>query len=291
MAGVLNINKPGGITSHDVVNRVRKLANTRKVGHTGTLDPMATGVLLVCIGPATRLIEYIVPALKQYRAAVRLGITTDTYDAEGRITRQCDPASVTPQDVRRALASFIGLIEQTPPPFSAIKHKGRPLYKLARQGRPVTPAPRPIRIKTIEAEQINIPDVVFNVTGQAGMYVRSLAHDLGRALGVGAHLTALTRLANGPWRVQDAVSLPELAERGVAPFLQPKETLVSHLPAITLSDKLQQRVLHGQTIPGEAPLPDTPLAACDQAGNLIAIMKLREPGWLKPIKVFNPVHP
>lgn len=290
ISGILNINKPAGMTSHDVVNRVRKIIGIKKVGHTGTLDPMATGVLLVCAGKATRLIEYMVGGQKEYQATMRLGEATNTYDAEGEIISAHPTSHITGTMVRKALTTFVGTIQQVPPPFSAIKKDGVPLYKLARKGITVTPAPRTVYIEQINLIRFDAPNVVFSVVCGAGTYIRSIAHDAGQLLGVGAHLTQLTRTANGPWRIETATTLQSLAEaatqNALDTFLHHKELALRHLPQITLSPEEEKCVAMGQFIPNEHNLQDTAIAAYNNAESLIAVLTPREPNLLKPKKVF-----
>jgi len=291
LSGILNIHKPPGLTSHDVVKRVRRLTGIRKVGHAGTLDPMATGVLLVCIGRATRLIEYLMAGRKVYRATLQLGQATTTYDAEGDITATANPSAITEADLRRVLAAFVGDIEQSPPPFSALKRNGVPLYRLARQGKAVTPAPRPVHIAAIELETFAPPQATLRVVCGPGTYIRSLAHDVGQRLGVGAHLTALTRLASGRWSLEEAIPLPQLeeaiAQNRLPDVLHPKEKAVAHLPRLTLSAAEKQAVRHGQFIAADSAPSGGALAAFDEAGQLVAILVPHPSGMLKPKKVFR----
>ena len=293
ISGLLNLNKPMGITSHDVVQRVRRILGTKKVGHTGTLDPMATGVLVICVGQATRLIEYLLPGKKIYQAGITLGQSTDTYDAEGDVTATHDPSQVTQTDFIHSLEPFIGEIQQIPPAFSAIKQNGVPLYKLARQGKNVSSPARNVQIYSIEILKFENPLVEVKVTCGSGTYIRSLAHDVGNALGVGAHLSALTRIQNGEWRIEDAISLDELeraAQSGhLADVIVSKERTMAHMPKITLSPENEKRALQGQRIPLDtAPDVETDIAAFNTAGQLIAMLCPREPGLFKPRKVFLP---
>jgi tRNA pseudouridine55 synthase len=291
ISGILNINKPAGITSHDVVDQVRKLVGVKKVGHTGTLDPIATGVLLICLGQATRLIEYLMPAEKQYQATILLGQTTNTYDAEGEVVVTHDPSGVTEKAFRQKLVEFVGTIHQIPPPFSAIKKNGVPLYKLARKGKPVTPAPRRVHIAAIDLISFNLPEVVIYVTCSSGTYIRSIAHDLGQVLGVGAHLTKLTRVANGNWHIKDSISLPILEQAVAAStldkVLHPKEKAVAHLPSLILSPDEEKRVEQGQFIMREFLSQEPVIAAYNSARQLVALLTPRRPGILKPQKVFS----
>jgi tRNA pseudouridine55 synthase len=197
--GLLLIDKPAGITSFDVVRRVRHALKVRKVGHLGTLDPFATGLLPLALGEATKLAQFLLEESKTYLATLRLGMETDTQDLTGRITAESEilPA---PEEVHRAAAGFVGEIDQVPPRYSAVHHQGERLYKLARRGEVVEAAPRKVVIYRLEIQDMALPEVTIRVECGKGTYIRSLAHDLGRVLGCGAHLVALTRLAVGPFR-------------------------------------------------------------------------------------------
>ena len=183
ISGLLNIDKPTGLTSHDVVARIRKLAKQKKVGHAGTLDPLATGVLLVCLGQATRLIEYVMAGRKQYRATIHFGLTTDTLDADGQVIAERDASHLTEAELRQILPAFQGQIEQVPPIFSALKQGGQPLYKLARAGKTVEVAPRRVTIDSLKWLDWQPPKLTLEVVCSPGTYVRSLARDLGEAAG------------------------------------------------------------------------------------------------------------
>ncbi len=306
VSGLLNIDKPKGITSHDVVARVRKLSQQRKVGHTGTLDPMATGVLLVCLGQATRLIEYLMTARKQYRAVIRFGAVTDTLDADGQITAQNDASFLTKQQVQEILPMFLGEIEQIPPIFSALKKDGQPLYKRARAGETVQLDPRPVTIYSLTWTAWYPPDLTLDVTCSPGTYIRSLARDLGETAGTGAHLAQLTRTANGPWLLDQAVSLDTLEREAQAGrpgwqrYLHPPDRAITHLPKIVLDESAIIHVKHGRQVQ-LAPLePDGASAnhlqtkpdlirAYTPAGEFLAILKLTnadENTW-QPKKVFQ----
>ena len=253
--GILNLNKPRGLTSHDVVDRVRALTGIRRVGHAGTLDPLATGVLVVCVGRATRVAEYLMAGKKVYRARVRLGITTDTYDAEGQVVAE-EACDVNRDQVKAALVQFRGAITQTPPVYSAIKHKGTPLHRLARRGVEVEQIlqskARQVEIFRLELTTWEPPDCTLEIACSSGTYVRSLAHDLGKALGCGAHLTGLTRLASGKFRLEDAVTLEELAQAAAEDrwpdLLHPIDTAVLHFPALHLDADAARRVCSGQAV-------------------------------------------
>lgn len=292
VSGILNVDKPAGMTSHDVVARVRRMTGQRKVGHAGTLDPIATGVLLLCLGQATRVAEYLMAGRKQYRAVVRLGVSTDTYDAEGTTTHSVASFHVSRDQVIRALAAFQGVIQQVPPPYSAIRHKGQRLYELARRGIAVQAPPRTVEIDMIELVAWEPPHLTFDVTCSPGTYVRSLAHDLGQTLGIGAHLSALTRLASGKWRVEDAITPDELQTQVEVGdwihLLHPLEAALQDFERVDLSVRLVQQVRHGQAILLDG-CPQTPLVrAYAPDGSLVALLQpWREPGLWQPKKVFT----
>ncbi|AMV72084.1 tRNA pseudouridine(55) synthase TruB [Desulfuromonas carbonis] len=229
MHGILLIDKSPGMTSHDVVRRLRRLLGTRRIGHTGTLDPMATGVLPVAVGEGTRLVEFLMEGEKEYRATLRLGIATTTQDAEGETVSEASWDMVTPARLEAAAAGLRGDILQLPPMYSALKREGVPLHRLARQGIEVERQPRPVTIRSLELLQVALPLVEILVTCSKGTYIRTLAHDLGAALGCGAHLTALRRTRSGPFVEADCLTLDELedrtAEQGPLPLLGPRAAL------------------------------------------------------------------
>ena len=208
--GILNINKPQGLTSRQVVDRVRRIFGMPKAGHAGTLDPDATGVLLVCLGKATKLFESLQAGEKEYEGTLTLGVTTDTMDASGKVLHTTDVGLVTEEQIIAAFKQFEGEIEQIPPMFSAIKHKGKPLYKLARRGITVERPPRIVTIHHLEILAIHKPDITFRVCCSKGTYIRVLASDIGTAIGCGAHLSSLTRTRSGIFSLSDAVSLDEI---------------------------------------------------------------------------------
>lgn len=250
--GLLNIDKPLGLTSHDVVNRVRRWTGVKKVGHAGTLDPLATGVLVLCLGPATRLSEYIMGHTKTYRAEVRLGQATSTYDAEGEITSSND-SPITQEQVEAALPQFKGYIKQVPPMYSAIKQDGQKLYDLARRGEEVEREPRDVTIYRLQIEAFEYPNMTLLVRCSAGTYIRSLAHDLGTVLGVGAHLSGLRRVASGEnFTVDNAITLEELEPLSKDGTWQDKLMSVraglSHMPYIELNNQQEKVIRNGGKI-------------------------------------------
>lgn len=288
--GILNIDKPAGMTSHDVVNIVRRGTGVRRVGHTGTLDPMATGVLVVCVGQATRLSEYLVDATKHYLARVRLGVETDTYDAEGDVVAE-RPVSVTHEEVEAALERFRGESEQIPPMYSAVKHQGTPLYRLAHAGQEVEREPRWIMVETLCLLAWDPPEFTLDIVCSAGTYVRTLVHDLGQALGTGAHLSGLRRLASGSFRVDDATTLDTLGEAFAAgtwtDYLLPADDALAHFPAVHLARDAADRLAHGHDV--SAPPDATGLARAYGAdGRFMAIVQADlGAGVWRPIKVFH----
>jgi tRNA pseudouridine55 synthase len=286
--GLLNIDKPAGITSHDVVAQVRRVAGVRRVGHAGTLDPIATGVLLVGVGRATRLIEYLVGRPKTYEARLRLGQATNTYDTEGEVVAERSFSHITSADIETHLALFRGQIEQRPPVYSAIKKDGQPLYKLARQGIEVEVPTRRVTIYALELLAYDVPFVDLRVTCSAGTYIRSLAHDLGEALGCGAHLTGLRRTAVGDFGIETAVSLPDLTPDNLNDYLQPPDTAVSHFPRLILTREEAQQWQHGVSIVQQ---PDQPTGSelvrtYDEDGRFLGISMAQAGHW-QPKKVLK----
>jgi tRNA pseudouridine55 synthase len=217
LRGFLNIDKPAGITSFDVVRQVRRAAGIRKVGHAGTLDPAATGVLPIAIGDATKLIEELVAARKAYRGVIRFGAATDTYDSDGTEVSTCDASGVTREAIEAQLDQFRGEIQQVPPAFSAVKRDGEPAYKAARRGEPMELEARPVTVYDLQIGELDTsepgrPSITVDIECSRGFYVRSLAHDLGAALGVGAHLDGLVRTAVGTFTVEQATPLDRACE-------------------------------------------------------------------------------
>ncbi|MGQ9549271.1 MAG: tRNA pseudouridine(55) synthase TruB [Roseiflexus sp.] len=296
MHGFLNIDKPAGMTSHDVVVRIRRLSGQRRVGHAGTLDPAATGVLVVALGGATRLIEYVQhQTLKQYRATVCLGITTTTDDAEGEVTARHPVPPLDRGTVERALAPLRGTIWQKPPMYAALHHDGRRLYELARAGVTVETPPRQVYIERLDLLEFDPPLLTLDVVCGSGTYIRALARDLGATLGCGAHLAALRRTAVGMFRIEDALPLKVLEEEAQAGALPMHETVRRYLlpPVIAIADwyavqldeERARRLQHGMPVvapPGAA----SQARAHAPDGTLLAILRLDGAYW-RPIKVFD----
>ncbi len=272
--GILIIDKPSGLTSHDVINRVRRATKIRQVGHAGTLDPMATGVLVVCLGQATRISEYLLGHDKAYRATIRLGIETNTYDADGEIVATRD-VNMDRAAVERALARFAGEIQQIPPMYSAIKREGQKLYELARQGIEIEREARSVVIHSSELCRYQAPDATIDVRCSAGTYLRSIAHDLGAALGTGGHLVELRRTAAGPFTIDQAISLEafEAAAREGQwhAHLRAIDEALSDWPLVVLAEPDRVRTLHGAPI-FTLKLEGTRCRAHDERGNLIALL-------------------
>lgn len=269
--GVLVVYKPRGPTSHDVVARVRRAAGERRVGHAGTLDPLAEGVLVLALGRATRLLQFLTGAVKRYRASAILGVETDTYDGEGRIVASV-PVAVSEDDVRAALDAFQGPIEQRPPLHSAVRVGGRRLYEIARAGQTIEVPMRRVIIYSIDLLEYESPRVEFDVACSSGTYVRSLAHDLGQRLGTGAHLGKLVRLQVGPFASDQAVHLDTALERlraGDGALLLPPDAAVQHLARVDLSSDQERRVRHGLPVHAESlatGLPSAPSASLTDRG-------------------------
>jgi tRNA pseudouridine55 synthase len=259
--GIFNLDKPAGMTSHDVVARVRRLAGQKRVGHAGTLDPAAVGVLPICVGQATRVAEYLSESGKAYRATIRFGVVTDTYDAEGEVLRTA-PVALSREEIAAALPAFLGPQMQVPPVYSAIKRGGQPLYKLARAGKEVTVEPRLVEIDALTIVRWQSPDLVLDVECGKGTYIRSLAFDLGERLGPGAHLAGLIRTRSGPFTLETSATLAELeqafAEGRWADYLYaPDEALLDRQAAI-LGAASEARVRNGQPLRFEPPPAPTP---------------------------------
>ncbi len=250
--GILNINKPWGRTSFSMVAVVKRLTGERRVGHAGTLDPAATGVLPVCLGQGTRVIEFLMDATKAYRAEMELGVATDTYHASGRIIQRGDPSGISRQRLKSALTSFCGLIWQTPPMYSAVKYQGKPLYKLARAGITVERRSRLAQVHDLKLVDWQPPVATIEVTCGKGTYIRSLAHDLGQALGCGAYLKSLIRLRCGVFDIRDAVSLIQLEDAfryGYwQHFIYPIDSVLLHWEAMVVSDDAGQDIRNGRPL-------------------------------------------
>jgi len=286
--GVLPVDKPEGPTSHDMVSRARKVLGTRRIGHTGTLDPFATGLLLLCVGSSTRLAEYLTGLPKRYLARMRLGVVTDTDDRTGAVLATHDPTHIDPDRVRDALASQVGTISQRPPIYSAKKISGKRAHALARRGEEVDTVSVPVTIHGIEVVEVALPDVVFEVSCGSGTYIRAIARDVGEVLGVGGHLRELRRTAIGEHEVTDAVSLEGDVDReSVQRAMLTPAGALRHLPAARLTVEEVEAVRNGRRVTGsDAPGGPEPVALLAPDGELVAIAERRD-GWLQPRKVIG----
>ncbi|MFL6280503.1 MAG: tRNA pseudouridine(55) synthase TruB [Vicinamibacterales bacterium] len=293
MNGVLVIDKPAGPTSHDVVARVRRVLGTRRIGHTGTLDPLATGVLPLVIGTATRLASLLSAGEKEYVAAIRLGLATETYDACGRESVPAPPFGISIREVDAAFESFRGTFAQAPPPYSAKKIDGVRAYTLARKRTPVQPASARVTVHHLAVEHYMDGLVTVRVRASAGFYVRSLAHDLGQKLGCGAHLESLRRVGAGAFTEQDAVMLSTFETEGAqgGRWILPLEQLLVDIPAVALNERESERARHGGDVRCEdARGPGIGAATSrrrlfDATGRLVAIGELRPGDVLHPVIV------
>jgi tRNA pseudouridine55 synthase len=294
-AGFLLVDKPTGWTSHDVVAAARGWLGTQRVGHLGTLDPAATGVLPLSVRAATKLAPYLADVRKSYTGCIQLGIETDTLDAEGKVLREYDGEFPSQDEIQQGLAAFIGDIEQVPPMYSAVKHSGVPLHRLAREGKHVERAPKKVRIDQIELLAYQPPRIEFKVDCSPGTYVRTLADDLGRRLGCGAHLRNLRRTRSGPFELEGARApevLVEAAERGELDSLLVSPVEALGLPIVQLGPEETRRVKNGCEVGAAARLVSGGrIAAVEPGGSLLAVMEVIPGRRLKPLRVLQSVAP
>lgn len=289
-AGFLNLDKPLHLTSHDIVAQVRRhyrsLTGSKKVGHAGTLDPLADGVLVICLGAATRLSEYIMRGRKVYQAQIHLGVSTTSYDAAGEILERHCADRIDRADIERALPRFIGDIEQAPPMYSAVKVRGKKLYELARQGQTIEREPRPITIHSIQILNWRNPLLELEIACGAGTYIRSLAHDLGAELGVGGYLSGLTRTASGAFELRDSLPLEAITDSGewLRHITSPYDALAA-FTRVKLDAEDIDRLRHGRFIRRPPRIVDQTVFAFDADEQIVAILEPRAERW-KPRKVF-----
>jgi len=259
--GVLNIDKPEGLTSMDVVRHIKRVSRVKRVGHGGTLDPFATGVIVICLGQGTKMMQDLVDGSKIYRGVIELGVETDTYDVQGAVIRRMDASEITLEDFTTAMGKFIGMIEQVPPMYSALKRQGKRLYELARAGVEVDRDPRRVEVNEIEVIEWNFPFVEIEVQCGRGFYMRSLAHDLGEKLGCGGHLKSLKRIKNGPFYIGEALILQQVekffGDGSWKQIVQAPDTIVSHLRTIIIGDKAEQALRQGQSLSLGQKIPPT----------------------------------
>jgi len=294
--GFLVVDKPRGWTSHDVVDAARRWLGTRRVGHLGTLDPLATGVLPLAVREATKLVPFVAAGDKAYEGSIRLGEETDTLDAEGRVLRRHAGSFPDETALRSVLAEFVGEIDQIPPMFSAVKRGGVPLHRLAREGRVVEREPKRVRIFHFELLKYEPPDLEVAVVCSQGTYVRTLAADVGAQLGCGAHLAGLRRTRSGPFELSQAASVENLAgeaERGELEARVIPPVNVLGFPVLQLTSDEERSVGHGGEITATGPLipPGERLAALNGAGNLLAVLEVRPGRRLKPLRVLRSLAP
>jgi tRNA pseudouridine55 synthase len=292
--GILNVNKPEGKTSFNVVAWLKRLTGEKHIGHAGTLDPIATGVLPICFGQATRVTQFLTDSSKTYLAQVELGITTDTFDRQGEIIERGDPGGITVTRIEETLTNFQGIINQVPPAYSALKHQGRRSYELARAGIPIKLKPRQVEILNLELLNYQPPLITINVDCSKGTYIRSLAHDIGQHLGCGAHLKNLTRLRCGPFSIEDTLQMHQVEDAfhkdTWKELLHSLDSPLSNWKAIIVDKKNELAIRHGRSLP----LDETFLAsekycrAYDLDGNFIAVLHfIPEKKLWHPEKVFS----
>ncbi len=292
MDGVLPINKPSGMTSHDVVQAVRRILREQRVGHTGTLDPLATGLLVLCTGKATRIARYLEAGEKEYTAVMRLGITTDTQDSEGRILGTKIYTPPGQEAIIGLMGRFTGSIMQEPPVYSAVKVSGVPSYKLARQGKAKPLAPRHVTIFSIDLLEYDDPFIRLHVRCSKGVYIRTLCADIGNALGTGAHLTSLVRTRSGIFHLDDAVTLDDLtvlsASGNVESAFVSIDEALSHFPVAMMDEAGAGKIVHGNGVPWpglKTDGQDVLVRVHDPSGRLLAVARAGA-GMLKPEVVF-----
>jgi tRNA pseudouridine55 synthase len=288
--GFLNINKPTGRSSRWVVDRVQELVRPAKAGHAGTLDPLATGVLVVCVGQATRLVDYVQQKPKTYRAEFLLGRTSSTEDVEGLMTELINPPQPTRAELVSAAAKFVGTIQQRPPAFSALKVGGKRAYALARKGQPVELKPRPITVFSLEVVDYAYPQLTLDIQCSGGTYVRSLGRDLAESLGTAAVMSKLERTAIGEFEVSQAIEINSLNRDNLASHLIAPLKAVNHLSKVQLDENELKAISHGLFIErpiADNELPQAEFAALDVCGNLAAILHRRRDGRLGPLLNFQ----
>ncbi len=286
--GLLNLDKPAGLTSHDVVARVRRmLPRSTKVGHAGTLDPLASGVLVVCVGPATRLADRVQAGIKGYRATVRLGAVSSTDDGEGELTTTPSPPRPDAQQILTALERFVGELRQVPPAHSAVHVQGRRAYHLARAGERVALAARTVHVHALEMVSYDWPDLEIDVTCGRGTYIRSLARDIGAELDTGGYCHALRRTRVGPFTVDQAVPLASLDAETLNRHLLPAQLALGEMPTVRLSEAEVHLLRQGRPVPCNPPAGEPTVAALDPADRLVALCTPDSAGrQLHPNKVF-----
>lgn len=251
MDGIINIFKPKGITSHDVVKEIRKIIGIKKVGHTGTLDPNATGVLPICIGKGTRISEYLLTLNKEYVGELTLGIATDTQDSDGKVIK-CSDKKIKEEEIYKAFKKFVGEIDQVPPMYSALKHNGKKLYELAREGKIIERPSRKVHIYNLEIKKIHDNKIIFYVKCSRGTYVRTLCEDIGNLLGTYGHMSHLIRVGVGNFKIDDSISLDyikRLDKGQLKSFINSMDEGIQHLEYIIVDDKYYNQIINGAILP------------------------------------------
>ena len=291
ISGILVVDKPTGMTSHDVVAIIRKGTGFRRIGHTGTLDPRASGVLVVLIGPAVRLSEYLVCDKKGYEATIRFGAVSDTYDGDGNVIQTGHDIPDDEEEIMDAMQAFTGDIVQVPPAYSAIKVNGRKAYDMARKGENVELQPRNVTIHSFDFIEYNPPELIAVIVCSSGTYIRSIAHDLGQNLGCGAYLSGLKRTMSGKFTLRDAIPLSTLQkafEEGTwYQYLIPAADALDEYEEVNLNMETEKYILNGRRIPAEPGNHETLGKAVSEQGELIALLEfLPETYEWKPKKVF-----
>ncbi|MCP4111229.1 MAG: tRNA pseudouridine(55) synthase TruB [Desulfobacteraceae bacterium] len=296
--GLFVIDKPEDISSAAVVARLKKILGVRKAGHSGTLDPFATGVMVCCVNQATKLARFFLHSGKKYTAVLKLGVETDTQDSTGTVISRCEKVNFDEKKIKSVFEKFEGAIEQAPPIYSALKHKGVPLYKLARQGKPVQKPPRPVFISSLRISEINLPEISFEVSCSGGTYIRTLCADIGAELGCGGHLKELRRTESSGFSIDESVTLPELEKRVLSFRAGANEH--EHLGMISMSEGLRnmpvhvadpdlaEKIAHGNIIttkniiPGKTEEPEGFIKVVDTDNNLLAVLTYK-----KDCKTYN----
>lgn len=288
--GIVAIDKPSGFTSRQIVDKVAKIVRPAKTGHAGTLDPLATGVLVVAVGSATRLISYIQQGRKRYIGQFRLGVRSNTDDIDGEVTEGGDWSHITEAMLTEAIAEFVGTISQVPPQFSAVHVGGQRAYKLARRGETVEIDARPVEVHSIRVTRFTPPDFELDIECGSGTYVRSIGRDLGEHFGCGAIMTSLRRLSVGPYQIEGTVSFADLDEKKLRAALQPALTAVSQFPQRIVTDDEAVALRQGRTIEASAfsnTAPDTEVALVDDDRQLIGLARVEtSPLRLQPQIIF-----
>ncbi|MBA4291398.1 tRNA pseudouridine(55) synthase TruB [bacterium] len=290
MFGILLVDKPLGISSHGVISRLRKTLGTRRIGHAGTLDPLATGLLVVAVGPATRFLQYLDLEPKTYVVTYKFGESTTTYDAEGEITETKPVPSNLADEIQLHLPQFLGRIAQVPPIYSAIKHQGKKLYEYARSGQEIAVKTRHIFIHSYETNSVSATEATFTIVCSGGTYIRSLAHDLGQAIGCGAHISELRRTGAGAYQITDSFPLDQITPSNLIPV----KSALKHLPFVVLNPDQILHIRHGRSFNHPNPIDHPKAALLTEDGNVVGIANVSnaitlQPECVIPAEVFDQI--